>query len=878
MTKIRNFVTVTFILIWALSICAQINLNGSISDSEGDPLEAIVTVSEGSKIIAYTMADSSGKYSLNFSSSKDTLTIKYSLLGFETYKTNIPSFSQKVDVTLKPDPTLLKEFIVVADKITERGDTISYNVSGYLSSTDRYIGDVIKKMPGLDINENGRIRFNGKDVKNLYIEDMDLLQGRYGIATNNISANDVASVQIYQNHQSIRALTDIQPSEDITINLKLKSSSIGTWGASGSVGIGYRPVSWSTGLTAMYFGKKMQNLTIFKGNNTGKDLKGETQTFQEDGSLKFFNQAPLSVSKPISPGIAPRRYIKNRSFSATLNQLFKVDSLTSINFNFYYNNDSQKNEGLSEIQQYVPISGEYRIISQLIENNNYINSLIGAITVNKNAKGIFVKNAFRVKTDWNKDNASSTTSSNFTVSTNKVKQFLDNPMFEISDGITIIKNSGSRAWNITAKGGWNHRPQALHIGPYVDSLTTDWTNIQKYTTDDIKFNFFTSQIFSIKNLNINMDVFGDVDIENVKSELSGFNALDSISNSNNYLFGKIEAGIGPQLNYTLKDWHTRLTLYTSYMHQWLNDRLDNSRDKKWDYALFMPNLHMTYSLGRSWIILDAYYNRMINNAERAASGIVMTDYLSFRRSEIEKTLIDQTIHGSISYRFSRPLNQLFGNAQIAWFRFNQNYMSEYVYDGLFTASTVLPIPNVSNRFSLSANIDKGFNFWGTTAKFNCLASLYKGNVLIDDCTTHFRTQTLSASAIISMIPIKWMNASFTFAYGQSKSITKDQNASSPWIRNCSGRIDLNFSPTSNLIFNFSAENNYTNLSIKNKNTWFGDAKVIFKKGRFDYELAFSNIFNRKHFTKVVYTNMDIYSCIYKLRERNVMITVQMKFL
>lgn len=78
--------------------------------------------------------------------------------------------------------------------------------------------------------------------------------------------------------------------------------------------------------------------------------------------------------------------------------------------------------------------------------------------------------------------------------------------------------------------------------------------------------------------------------------------------------------------------------------------------------------------------------------------------------------------------------------------------------------------------------------------------------------------------------------------------------------------------------NVAAENNYTNLTSGNRNVWFGDAKITYRNGRFEWNMAFNNIFNLKTFTKVSYTEMDIYTSTYRLRERNVMLTVRMKIL
>jgi len=271
-----------------------------VSDENGSPLEAMVTIFDGKKILMHIVADESGNYMLNFTTTSDSVTVRASMLGYSTFKKNVPSRVGRLDIALLGG-TMLKEVVVVGDKVTERGDTITYNVSAFKREADRVIGDVIKKMPGIEVNDNGRIKFNGKDVKNFYVEDMDLLQGRYGIATNNISADDVASVQVYQNHQPIRALKDLIPSEDVTINLKLKTSAKGTWSLSAMGGAGYKPALWAAEAIGMYFGRGMQNITTYKGNNCGIDVNAEMQMLTDGGILKFANKSPLTVSLPASP-------------------------------------------------------------------------------------------------------------------------------------------------------------------------------------------------------------------------------------------------------------------------------------------------------------------------------------------------------------------------------------------------------------------------------------------------------------------------------------------------------------------------------------------------------------------------------------------------
>ena len=876
--KLQSKVLITILLFTCAQIvCAQVKLHGRVSDISGQPLEAMITVLDGGKIVAHTMANESGEYVLDFTAKSDSITIRASMLGYSTLKKAIPAISGRIDLTLQGGREL-KEVVVVADKVTERGDTINYNVAAFKDESDRVIGDVIKKMPGLEVSESGRISFNGKEVKNFYVEDMDLLQGRYGIATNNVSANDVASVQVYQSHQPIRALKDITSSEDITINLKLKSSAKGTWTVSAMGGGGYKPALWAAEFTAMYFGRKVQNLSSYKGNNSGIDVNSELQSKTDDNLLRFTNKAPLSVISPPTPGIASRRYIDNKSNAVSINQIVKTDSLTTLNVNIGYYYDQLRKSGVSLSQQYEPTAGNYRSIFQEIKSCGYINSLSGAIAVNRNGDATYLKNSLDIKANWNRDIANAATSSSFTTGVTAADQHLDNPTLELIDRLNLIRKSGKRAWEFYFTTGWNHRPQSLSVNRGKEESSVNSNLIQNYTTDAALAYLFSSHSLMIDKVRLYTGLFADFDLENVRSELSGMELIDKNSAQNDFLFGKLDMGIQPKLSYLFRQLYMELTLPLSYNRQWLGDRLDNSLSQGWNYISFMPQMHITYTMGRNWLAFDLNYNRMRDNSQRAARGIVMTDYLSFRRSEIERTIVDETWSTAIVYRFSNPFRQIFGHAGISWNQFRHNNITGYEYDGLATAMVTMPLRNTSNRYSVTANLNKGLGFWGTTIKMGVSASLYRGHSLIEKSLFAFSTKNWSGSVIMSTTPSQWMGIALAFAYGQNRSETGDVETGSPWVRTWTGRADINFYPTKNLIVNVSAENNYNNLTSGDKNVWFGDSKITYRRGRFEWNLAFNNIFNFKSFTKVSYTAMDIYTSTYKLRERNVMFTMRMKLL
>lgn len=104
-----------------------------------------------------------------------------------------------------PKAIELKEVAVKPSAIWKRNDTINYSVAELKSAQDRTIGDLLKKLPGVEVSKSGAISYNGKPINKFYIEGLDLLESKYSIATNNLPVDEVSTVQLLENHQFIKA-------------------------------------------------------------------------------------------------------------------------------------------------------------------------------------------------------------------------------------------------------------------------------------------------------------------------------------------------------------------------------------------------------------------------------------------------------------------------------------------------------------------------------------------------------------------------------------------------------------------------------------------------------------------------------------------------
>ncbi len=102
---------------------------------------------------------------------------------------------------------------------------------------------------------------------------MDMLDGRYSLATNNIAPQDVASVEVMENHQPIKALRDVLYSDRAALNLRLKKQARAHWTGTLRGAGGWSPdeVLGSGSAFAMRIAARSQSMLNLKGDNTGED-------------------------------------------------------------------------------------------------------------------------------------------------------------------------------------------------------------------------------------------------------------------------------------------------------------------------------------------------------------------------------------------------------------------------------------------------------------------------------------------------------------------------------------------------------------------------------------------------------------------------------
>ena len=163
-------------------------------------------------------------------------------------------------------------------------------------------------MPGLEVLENGEVKYQGKSISNFYIDGDDLLAEKYGLGTKSISPDLVKDIQVISHHEHIKLLKNKRYSDDVALNLVIKEEA--KLKPSGSIMLGLgTPKHFDGDLNTMMFNKKVKFLNALKANNIGQDLA----IYMEETRSQAKIDNLLSLGTIGSPPLEKRDYLQNKT-------------------------------------------------------------------------------------------------------------------------------------------------------------------------------------------------------------------------------------------------------------------------------------------------------------------------------------------------------------------------------------------------------------------------------------------------------------------------------------------------------------------------------------------------------------------------------------
>ncbi len=822
----------------------------------------ITKLRQRTSVLASTQCNSKGEYQISLQNFQtDSVEIHVTGINIEPLSLKCKNISQRIDIIATERVQQMKDVVIKAPRITTQGDTINYRVSAFQQQNDLSIGQVLKRLPGITVSDIGQISYKGVPIKNLYIEGLDLMKGKYGVATNNIDPSSISTVQVLENHQDIKALKDLKPEERASINLKLKNGVKGIFNLIATLGLGYDNKSlWNNELIATYFKRNSQLLATYKGNNSGNDLENELRSFDDDG-IRYKTTTLSELETASTPNIDKRYYYFNRSNAATVNHVSRIGSEGELGANFAIFTDREERSTTMSSTTLLP-NGTSNFVQQ--ETNSQVHQTLGygTITYMLNTKNRYLKE--QIKAEFiHQDGSSSTQMAEYISQKSKMKNLYLNNSLHFTN-----RTAGNRGVDFYSKISFERRPHNLFAS----------TNLfpEVVTGDDIFQDVVRSNLSTENKLDLlSAIVVGNLTIHPTAHLNFSKDKLTSVlqTYNNDLALNTIDAGIGITAFYKLNRTYCELLLTGAYrLYDLKNNQVDLTTDKH--RFVVEPHLSIRYAINNNHELRLksslAYSSPVIENLY---DNYILTSYRQLSAYQNHDLYQANVFTTSISYNYRNILSMCFGGIDMGLTQHNPNVLYGASYEGAKELITSQSTSEAAYSYTVSLHSSKGWDWAKSKLDINANYKHFDSPLLIQDQVVRYLGNSYNISISLYAMPLRWMSLEYANNWYMTKSRMK-YGAAVPALNILKSNLALSFIITKALSVNFNLANYYNNRNKRDKSFILSNAEASYAIKRWNFTLVVDNLWNQKQYINSFSTELQENTTIYRIRPRSVLLKVR----
>ena len=864
---------------------AQNTIEGRVTDKvTRQPLEsATVTLQQegDGNIINYTLTDVDGCFQLSSSSLKDrTITVFY--MGYR--KKTVPVLAGRpLTIELEQEAIMLKEVQIRSGRVWGRQDTLKYDLTRFASSKDRNVSDVLKKLPGINVEENGTIKYNGKAISNLYVEGMDVSGGRYNQINNNLKADAVQAAEVIEGHQPIKSLRGKTFTDDVALNLKLKPEVRSKWIYTVMAGGGYgEKALYDASFNALQLSRNRQTVYTYKANNTGRNLFSDQQKLASGNSFDRVTDSNLPIFLPLPEPAMPlsqKRLLFNETHTASANRLYRLDEEKQLRFQLGYIHDRTTRQYGSEEIYYFAQDTVHTATNR--HDRLKTDCLNAEVNYEDNTVSRYTRENFSFAGTW-KSGVSDITGDNV------IFQKIKNSQWELKNYFNQLYTKEKYTWGIRSYIRYTHLPALLtviHRNLPVSSAdnrliaTCIHRRDELNLPDNINENTYrtvTGQTYesipteyeemNIDNAYTDNALYGMRKKNGVNYQLTGGfrGELSSVRQENSYSAPRYSFYTIPRI-----EWERTDFLLTAAATVWWN------RLPKQSYSRFYaaPSLYFRYKFSPRWKM------SLSGSLDESEGGI--QDIYPFHYREDYRTVVKHTGKVAVTVRqlytcyleYKNTVKEFFWTLSASYSHNRYNLMAERNYkDGNFYLSSV-ERNHSSYSYALNTIGSKGVYDWNLKTSLELTLARNEGKQLNENIVQNYRYDYLRVEPKIVWAPSALFEVEYkaTVSCGGS-GIGKDTRLDPLWDVAQRLTLSLGFHDTD---FRLSGEHFYNDLSKdQHLNTWLADVSLIHKSGKWRFTASAMNLFNKEQYRYTLYSAVQSYTSWVKLRPREFMVSVQ----
>ena len=880
----------------AATATAQVRVTGRVIDLQNKPVsDVIVKLVSGTKTLAFTSTNAKGEYALELKSAPTgEVTLQFTHISYEkeSERVTLKERATKMDMILTPKAVSLKEVTVKPDPLRQKGDTLTHNLASFLGKGDVTLEDGLKRLPGVDVSQNGGISYMGKPISQFNIEGMDLLGGKYNLATRNIPADYVTQVEIVRNHHSRRVEKDV-PSNEVSMNIKLSNKAKFKPFGQEEIGIGVRthpqplPVMEGSeypggdnstdgvttplthregqgvgllGLTGMMFTNKFQTICSVKGGN----YKGFARADMYDhfGGSDVSTRA-TSLFGGFDGGAPPQgEYLYQRNGMATLNGILRTDSFTTMKVNADYSYHRATHD-ISQSTTYLAEGGNYVTVSEQTSPITKIHLPKLSVNYLKNADRVYLSETFVLK-----------------------GKFEENEGDVIANGALVEQRRKTSSFEVGNELFWMGRTEKgarRHVHANVSfkrtptlrlSFSQDGTDYgQTAQSSTLSMNVGSSfQIPIGKSFRLNLPVSVSAMYDDLETYRTATGEMNDIRGW----------AFTPTLNPGFEI-HSKNRRF--YLSAGIGAALKGLYYDKLNYTkpVLNPSMGINYTFSaNSKLSFSTGYTTSIGDMMTLLTEPMQVDYRSVRTSS---GIIGEsnTWHTSGEWKWQLPMQYFTLSLAASHSEGKQNTLTSQSVSGIDVSSTALlrDSRSRSTSFSVAAtkNIptlfaklgaDGSYSFGsGEQAISSSMGGGQEGATVIDT-----RTNSYALHGNATITPVPWLELRYDINYGWSRSRYSEKSNTTTSLTH-SGAVHIFPIAALDLSLDYDhvrrqlTADQYKRMSLFN-------ASAQYKWKRLVLRLELDNLLNQHHYSYTIFNGINTYTYDYTLCGRTVMLRATFK--
>lgn len=423
-----------------------------ISEADKTPLESATVYLEtlkDSTLVTYTISDKNGDFVLENKTYQDSLNLTVSYIGFESYSKRIVINKKDINLgTINLKTANLLDEVVIKSRapITIKKDTLEFNVKSFKTKKDANVEDLLKELPGVEVDDDGKIKVNGKEVNKILVNGKPFFGDDPTIATRNLTKEIIEKVQITDTKTKSEAFSGEEGDKsNKTINLTIKEEN--NKGIFGRVAAGAGTDKRYEFAGMLNYFNNDQRLSILAGgnniNSAGFSFGEIRKMFGGGNSVSWNSNGSFTIDGRSFGGGQGITTSKN----AGANYADKLGEKVDLSANYFYSGSSSDNATTNHRENILPDSRYFTNSSSDSKSDTDSHAVNMAFDIKTDSTFLInVSPSFRYSkatTTYNrqedsKDEANTLTNQSSTAS------FVDNTGKNFSNKFDLTKRFGDR--------------------------------------------------------------------------------------------------------------------------------------------------------------------------------------------------------------------------------------------------------------------------------------------------------------------------------------------------------------------------------------------------------------------------------------------------